>query len=117
MLAITSLYLCADRLCPDEDLVSGLRALNETCQTSYNSSLPSFDLIAGYTEEDFARIPKIDPADHPPKGSVAEVVLPSGPLFKLASDTLVQSSHYIWAMHENAGSWGHACANVWTSRL
>ncbi|CAI4213475.1 unnamed protein product [Parascedosporium putredinis] len=97
----TSLFLCSTRYCPEVDLVEGFRALNETCQR-FGSHLPSVDLIAGYTDEELAKILRLQPADHPPKGPVKEVLLPAGPLFRNAVYTLNAVS-YIHIRHIGFG--------------
>ncbi|PKS11020.1 hypothetical protein jhhlp_002779 [Lomentospora prolificans] len=100
-LAPTSLFLCATLWCPEVDLVEGFRELNETCHT-FGSALPSLDLIAGYTDEELAKIRRILPADHPPTEPVKELVLPSGPLFRNALDTL-NAVTYVHARHIGFG--------------
>lgn len=87
-MAATSLYLCAEMYCPDEDPVEGLRPLNESCRT-VNSTLPPVHVIAEYTEEDWEGFKRVNSIGEDGVYVYDEVVLPSEALLQLAWDTLV----------------------------
>lgn len=87
-IAAESLYLCAELYCPEENLVEKLRSLNESCRT-VNSTLPPVHVIAEYTDEDRARVRRVDAVSEDGSDVHDEVVLPSESLHTLARNTLV----------------------------
>lgn len=95
-MAATTLYLCAELYCPDEDPVEGLRSLNESCRT-INSTLPPMHVIAEYTEEDRERLKRVDAVSENGIDVYDEVVLPSESLLQLARNTLVGFGHGVAA--------------------
>ena len=91
-LAIKSLYLCTKLYCLEENRVEGLDAQNLTCQTSLQVSLPPWDIVANYTEDDLVRLTKFEEAEYESGSVFSEAAIPSSHLFNLAYSTLVRMS-------------------------
>ena len=103
-LRATSLYLCAAIHCPDEDMVEGLKPLNERCR-AIDSPLPGLDILAGYTEEEREGVRRIRKVNEDGENVYDEVVVPSEALLRLATDTLVHQAILADADTSPAGDW------------
>ncbi|KAK2042671.1 ferric reductase like transmembrane component [Colletotrichum somersetense] len=97
-LYITSLYLCADLHCDLTDRVAGLNDANQTCQTSANTSLPPFEIIADYSTEDIAGLRRLTKEEGAAKIVLNEVVLPADAFYQIWDDTL-DSVKYTYGHH------------------
>jgi hypothetical protein len=89
---LTSLYLCARIFCSVGERIAGLDFLNSTCHKKVNESIPSFDLVANYTEDSIAHLPRFQKQDYEDGTTFQDVALPSDGFFRLAYDTLVGST-------------------------
>lgn len=85
-----SLYLCIRTHQTGDAWIDGLNTQNETCQKWLGVSLPPFDIIANYTDDDVAWLRKLSYEDRVNKISLNEVVAVSDRLYTIAYDTLVR---------------------------
>ncbi|KAK9424978.1 putative FAD-binding FR-type domain-containing protein [Seiridium unicorne] len=91
--ALVSLYLCAKVYCSVEEETTGLQFLNSTCQKKVHDSVPPFDLIADYTDELIAHVPRYEKPDWDDGVTFQDVVIPSDHFILLAYDTLYSWSY------------------------
>ncbi|RYP74410.1 hypothetical protein DL771_003077 [Monosporascus sp. 5C6A] len=104
LLGLTSLYLCAAVYCTAGERTAGLDYLNATCQTSARSPIPPFgDIVANRTDDDIARVRRLQQAEWEDAAAFAEPVVPSDAFFGLAFDTL-DSWSYVYSRHTLYGS-------------
>lgn len=87
-LHIKSTYLCADLHCDALHRDRGLRSINETCVAYRNVSLPPFEIVAGYSEEEIAALRRLT-QDEAADAVLDEVVLPAEPFYQIWYDSLV----------------------------
>lgn len=81
-----SMYLCLGLHCSDGDVRLGLDGLNETCA----GTLPPWSIVAGYTDDEVARIERIESTVLPPGlNPRGKVILPSDELYAMWEGTLV----------------------------
>ncbi|KAF7534078.1 hypothetical protein G7054_g6526 [Neopestalotiopsis clavispora] len=100
---LTSLYLCARVFCSVDERIAGLDFLNSTCHKKVNESIPSFDLVANYTEDSIAHLPRFQKQDYEDGTTFQDVALPSDGFFRLAYDTLASWS-YAYGYHYRYGT-------------
>ncbi|KAJ0159241.1 hypothetical protein CTA2_10070 [Colletotrichum tanaceti] len=101
-LHITSLYLCADLHCDLTHRVAGLSDLNHTCQTYMNTSLPPFEIVAHYSDEEIAGLRRLTQDEGVDHTVLNEVVLPADAFYQIWVDTLV-SVEYTYGYHYRYG--------------
>lgn len=89
MLHIKSLYLCADVHCHVLERDRGLGAQNETCQQYLNTSLPPFEIVAAYSEDEIAGLRRLTKEESVAETVLNEVVLPEESFWQLWYDSLV----------------------------
>ncbi|KAI0004351.1 ferric reductase like transmembrane component [Xylariaceae sp. FL0662B] len=108
-LALTSLYLCTAFYCTASERTAGLDALNVTCQTSVQLSIPPFSLIANYTADDISHVRRLQHSEWDDAVTFAEAVIASDQFFTLVFDTL-----YSWAYaYDRHILYGYAMALFW----
>ncbi|ETS81728.1 hypothetical protein PFICI_06730 [Pestalotiopsis fici W106-1] len=100
---LASLYLCAQVFCSVDERTAGLNFLNSTCHKKVNDSIPSFDLIANYTDDIIARLPRFEKPDYIDGTTFQDVAVPSDGFFRLAYDTLASWS-YAYGYHFRYGA-------------
>jgi hypothetical protein len=93
-----SLYLCSKLHCSVGERTTNLQALNTTCQAQLNVSVPSFDLIADYTDERISQLRRIQKSEYENGATFQDVGIPTDYLFRLAHDTLA-SWQYAYRYH------------------
>lgn len=86
---LASLYLCAQVFCSIEERTAGLQFHNGTCHKKLNESIPSFDLIANYTDDKISNLDRFEKQDWIDGTTFQDALLPSDVFFDLAYDTLV----------------------------
>ncbi|KAF6822849.1 ferric-chelate reductase [Colletotrichum plurivorum] len=96
-LHIRSMYLCADQHCDALHRDRGLESVNETCVTYRNVSLPPFEIVAGYSEEEIAGLRRLT-QDEAADAVLDEVVLPDEPFYQIWYDSL-DSVEYTYSRH------------------
>lgn len=111
---LVSLYLCSEVYCSLEERTTNLQALNSTCQAQVNVSVPSFDLIADYTDDRISHVRRIQKSEFEHGANFSDVGIPSDYLFRLAHDTLA-SWQYAYRYHYVYGAgmflfWGAVVA-------
>lgn len=89
-LHLESMYLCLGLRCDPDVRDNALRDLNQTCQDGPGVTLPPYEIVAHFTDEEIARLPRVnstavgrDPAYDVP-------VLPSASLFTAWFKTAVR---------------------------
>lgn len=88
-LRATSLYLCIDEYCVAKGHGEWLQEGNATCQRLADVSLPPYDIIAGYSPEDRARIKRLTAEEALEFPKLGKLVLPDASFFERAYRTLV----------------------------
>ncbi|KAL0934847.1 ferric-chelate reductase [Colletotrichum truncatum] len=121
MLHIKSMYLCVGLHCDSTLRVDGFHAVNETCQKFMNTSLPPFEIISGYSEEDIAGLRRLPQEEAVDTTVLNEVVLPTEEFWKLWFDSL-DSVEYTYSRHYAYGFyvivfWFIVCAIGLAARL
>lgn len=98
-LAASSLFLCSAEFCTAPERAAGLALLNETCRRSeLDVRLPPVSIVDGYTDEDVARLRRLQRAEFVWAGDAANgtvfegPVLPAEGLFGSLFDTYVSRS-------------------------
>lgn len=86
---LASLYLCAQVFCSVEERTAGLQFLSGTCHNKVNESIPSFDLIANYTDDKISHLDRFEKQDWIDGTTFQDALLPSDVFFGQAYDTLV----------------------------
>lgn len=100
-LKLTSLYLCMDLHCRVQEREYGVELLSSSCEEKYDVSVPRFeDVVSGYTDEDVARLHRVEFTEEPKKEIFEEAVVPTGKYFRLWFGTLVRT-------HAASGSIGY----------
>lgn len=84
-----SLYLCLELYCGGDHQTEGLSSLNRTCVDGVGSPLPSFDVLANYTDEVVSRLRHLEREEAVYTAVLGEVVIPSETLFALSYRTHV----------------------------
>ncbi|KAJ1324890.1 ferric-chelate reductase [Microdochium nivale] len=88
-LAASSLFLCASEHCSVAERAAGLAAVNATCRDRAQAWLPPVSIIANYTDDDIARLHRLESVDDVAAGpEFSEPVLPSDTMYQLVHDTL-----------------------------
>ncbi|KAI1078820.1 ferric reductase like transmembrane component [Whalleya microplaca] len=102
-LALASLYLCTAVYCTASERTAGLDAFNATCQISVQSSIPPFDLIANWTDEDISNAKRLQKSEWDDAETFPGAVIASDLLFSLVFNTL-DSWSYAHSRHILYGS-------------
>lgn len=94
-LRVESLYLCIKTYAPADAVgwIEPLTAQNETCQRYLNASMPPFDIVAHYSDEDVVKLRHLAVEERAAGLVYSELLVPSGDLYQHAYDTLVGSPH------------------------
>ena len=89
-LHLQSLYLCAGLHCSSQEVrIGSLTELNETCLETAGVSLPSYDLVKNFTDEDIAGLERLDASDREASISSGAPILPTDDSVDLWARTLV----------------------------
>ncbi|KAH9204244.1 ferric reductase like transmembrane component-domain-containing protein [Leptodontidium sp. 2 PMI_412] len=128
---IPSLYLCLRIYCTENERLRGLDAKNETCRREAGVSLPPWEIVDQYGEEDVNRLRHLmeEDIEGGREGSLSEVVVLSRGLFRLAFDTLDavffearihnaygRAMYYLWVVIIAIGLSSHLGQYLLTSR-
>lgn len=103
-LAASSLFLCSAEFCTAPERAAGLALLNETCQRGLDVRLPSLSIVDGYTDEDVARLRRLQRGEFGWVGDAAngtvfeEPVLPEEGLFESLFNTFAAWGT-VWRKH------------------
>ncbi|KAF9876870.1 ferric reductase like transmembrane component [Colletotrichum karsti] len=121
LLHIKSLYLCAGVHCDAAERDRGIAAQNETCVRYMNASLPPFDIVAGYSDEEIAGMRRLRKEESVAETVLNEVVLPEESFWQIWYDSL-ESVEYTYSRHYRYGFyvivfWLVVCAGGLAARL
>ncbi|KAH6665316.1 ferric-chelate reductase [Plectosphaerella plurivora] len=89
-LRVESLYLCIKTYAPADAVgwIEPLTAQNETCQRYLNESMPPFDIVAHYSDEDVVKLRHLAVEERAAALVYSELLVPSEDLYQHAYDTL-----------------------------
>ncbi|KAF4122223.1 FAD-binding domain [Geosmithia morbida] len=87
-LHLQSMYLCLGLHCDVEIRLDALRDLNQTCQSNTGLTLPPYNIVSGFTDDEISHLPRVNTTSSGQGPVYDEPVLPTPYLYTVWFKTL-----------------------------